>query len=528
MYSSIPRYLSLLEKQGNTGVLKQIRHGIEKEGLRVTRAGNVAQSAHPKGLGSTLTHPYITTDYSEALLEFITPVFQNINSMLSFLEELHCCSVQHINDEVIWASSMPSRLQGDDSIPIAEYGSSNIGKMKHVYRLGLAHRYGRSMQAIAGIHYNFSLSEKLWGALKEDNPVLDASSGYMGLIRNFTRYSWLLMYLFGASPVVDKTFLPDGNSTLKHLSDDTLFLPWAVSLRMSDIGYTNQVQQNLNICSNSLETYTASLSEAMHTPYKPYEISGIKQGDRYIQLNTNILQIENEYYSTIRPKRVSRSGEKPLEALNEHGIEYVEVRCLDINPLLPLGLDENTAFFMDTFLAFCALESSPEINKSEHDSIRFNFQKTVKEGRKPGLMLQSFSNGQLRAVSLKNQGNEVINAMLPVAEILDTVNQTTGYTKSLADQKAKLDNADMTPSAQVLNLVRENNGSFLETMLHRSSIYHDAFKQKPLSRHRRNYFDHLAEQSGKDQKKLESAKHVSFDAFLADYFMPQKKTESVE
>ena len=527
MYSSILRYLSLLEKQGNTGILKQIRHGIEKEGLRVTRAGNIAQSAHPDGLGSALTHPYITTDYSEALLEFITPVFQNIDGMLAFLEELHCCSVPHINDEMIWASSMPSRLQGEGSIPIAEYGTSNIGKMKHTYRLGLAHRYGSSMQAIAGIHYNFSLSEKLWSALKEDNSTLDASSGYMGLIRNFTRHSWLLMYLFGASPAVDKTFLPNENA-LRHLSHDTLFLPWAVSLRMSDIGYTNQVQQNLDICSNSLEAYTASLSKAMLTPYKPYEISGTKQGDQYIQLNTNILQIENEYYSTIRPKRVSRSGEKPLEALNEHGIEYIEVRCLDINPLLPLGIDANTAFFMDTFLTFCALEDSPEINKSEHDSIRFNFQKTVKEGRKPGLMLQSFIDGKLRAVSLKNQGNEVINAMLPVAEILDAVNQTTSYTKSLADQKAKLDNVDMTPSAQVLNLVRENNGSFLETMLHRSSIYHDAFKQKALSRHRKSYFDHLAAQSAKDQQKLENGNHVDFDTFLADYFMSQKESEPVK
>lgn len=515
MYNDTLSHLAQLAQQGDLGVLRHIRHGIEKEGLRVTPTGQLAQSMHQDHLGAALTHPYITTDYSEALLEFITPVFTSINDTLNFLEELHRYTSGYIDNECIWASSMPARLQGDDSIPVGYYGNSNIGRMKYVYRQGLAHRYGKAMQAIAGIHYNFSLPSQLWSMIGQN----EISEGYISLIRNFSRHSWLLMYLFGASPAVDKSFLPESKwGSLESLSGDTLYLPWATSLRMSDIGYTNKVQDRLSICYNGLEEYVSSLSEAIRTPYAPYKVIGIKKGEEYLQLNTNILQIENEYYSTIRPKRVARVGEKPLEALQARGVEYIEVRCLDINPLEPLGINRATAHFTDVFLTFCALSASPKIENPECDAIKFNFQTTVQEGRKPGVMLNVLQGENMHSVPLTELGMLLIDAMRPVAVALDDVNQTDCYSKSLELQQQKLSDSTLIPSAQVLNKIEAQSGSFINTMLTLSQNHGQTFLSKPLSDDRHHYFQQLAEHSLADQKKIESEDVDDFDTFLARYF----------
>ena len=296
--------------------------------------------------------------------------------------------------------------------------------MKHVYREGLAHRYGKAMQTIAGIHYNFSLPEELWAVLHEESGSNQGvslqdfqSESYMSLIRNFRRYSWLLMYLFGASPAISKSFFThSGHSPdLGQLDDDTLFMPWATSLRMSDLGYTNNAQSSLNICYNTLDEYISSLSEAIRTPYEPYEQIGVKKGERYLQLNTNLLQIENEYYSNIRPKRIARRGGKPLTALSKQGIEYIEVRCLDINPFEPLGLKAADAHFLDVFLVYCVFRESPTIEAQECARVTENFRITVNEGRKPGLTLMS----EEGAVNLSDWGQKLLDEMLLVAELLD-------------------------------------------------------------------------------------------------------------
>jgi len=226
--------------------LAGIRRGIEKESLRISTDGTLAQTPHPAALGSALTHPYITTDYSEALLEFITPPSTELHKPLEFLEQLHRYVYSHIGDEVLWVNSMPCMIRNDADVPVAQYGSSNVGRMKSVYREGLGHRYGRKMQTIAGIHYNFSYPEEFWKL----NQVLEGESGplqdyiskrYFDLTRNFQRYSWLLVYLFGASPALCKSFLAGREHQLDTF-DHTLFKPNATSLRMSDLGYQNNAQ----------------------------------------------------------------------------------------------------------------------------------------------------------------------------------------------------------------------------------------------------------------------------------------------
>ncbi len=508
----------MLQQPVSQHVLRGICHGIEREGLRVNASAQLAQTSHPEALGRALTHPYITTDYSEALLEFITPVYSRIDDTLSFLQQLHSYTCQNIGDEYLWAGSMPARLDGDENIPIARYGSSNIGQMKSVYREGLAHRYGKAMQTIAGIHYNFSLPGDFWDLLPahaEEENSDRASAGYLALIRNFRRYAWLLMYLFGASPAISRSFLPDDNTYgLTEKGEDTLYSPYATSLRMSDLGYTNNAQSSLNICYNTLEQYVESLTQAIRTPFEAYEKIGLKKDGKYLQLNTNLLQIENEYYSTIRPKRIARSGEKPVTALRHHGVEYIEVRCLDINPFEPLGLNSSDAHFQDVFLVYCALQSHAAIDQQECDEIEANFTKAVSEGRRPGLELKHRN----QAKNLQHWGREIVEDMLPVARLLDQSNETNQFSQSLNLQLEKLKNPDLTPSAQVLAAMKERNMEYLELILSLSREHSEFFSNSPLSEERLAYFRQVAKRSATDQQQRESEEQTAFDEFLQAYF----------
>ncbi len=520
MTSLYEQRLHLFQQSSNQKLFSGIRHGIEREGLRITSDARLSQTEHPEALGKTLTHPYITTDYSEALLEFITPVYCKVSDVLKFLEELHAYTCRNMEGEYLWAGSMPAILEGDKKIPIARYGSSNPGTMKSVYREGLAHRYGKPMQTIAGIHYNLSLPKEIWEQLQEsqknDGSLDDfQSEGYLALIRNFRRYSWLLMYLFGASPAVDKSFVPDsGNSGLEELDDQTLFLPWATSLRMSDLGYTNNAQSALDICYNTLPEYVSSLEKAIRTPYAPYEALGVKKDGNYLQLNTNVLQIENEYYSNIRPKRVASRGEKPLDALSKGGVEYIEVRCMDINPFEPLGLSSTDAHFLDVFLSFCALHESPEIAGDECRRATSNFAVTVAEGRKPGLLLQS-EDGE---TPLPEWGSQLVESMMPVAELLDKANSTNDFTAAMTVQLEKLQDVEKTPSARLLKELKDSNLGYIDWLTNVSRKHSNDFSDLALDEERQVYFKKLAQESIFDQAQLETSDKGSFDEFLRSYF----------
>ena len=512
-------HLKLLQNAENQHVLRGICHGIEREALRITTEARLSQTAHPEALGKALTHPYITTDYSEALLEFITPVHCRIEDTLAFLEELHQYTCQKNSDELLWAGSMPPLLEGDENIPIAQYGHSNIGRMKSVYREGLSHRYGKAMQTIAGIHYNFSLPDELWALLQQDSQQDEQSfrsEGYLALIRNFRRYSWLLMYLFGASPAASRSFFPDpeNNYGLESFGSDTLVSPYGTSLRMSDFGYTNNAQSSLSICYNTLGEYVDSLTKAIQTPYQAYEDIGLKKNGKYLQLNTNLLQIENEYYSTVRPKRVSRSGEKPVTALRNHGVEYIEVRCLDINPFEPLGLSSTDAHFQDVFLLYCALHSNVELGYSECCESGKNFSKVVAEGRKPGLMLSKLG----QDISLKSWGAQLLEEMLPAATLLDEANDSGLFTLSLQAQQDKLDDISLTPSARVLAAMEEQQSGHLELMQSLSAQHSEYFQKQALESERVSYLKQVAERSRADQQLKESGETKEFGEFLADYF----------
>ncbi|WP_163830898.1 glutamate--cysteine ligase [Spartinivicinus ruber] len=516
--------LAVLSQTDNVQLLSQLQHGIEKESLRVDIAGHLSQQPHPDQLGSKLTHPYITTDYSEALLEFITPVYHNPADALHFQHQLHQYTYQHLGAELLWVNSMPCLLGSDEEIPIAYYGDSNLGKMKYVYREGLAHRYGKAMQTIAGIHYNFSLPTALWELLKEkekNNLTLEdfQSTKYFAMIRNFRRYAWLLMYLFGASPAVSRNFLKHDKHNLQPLNHDTFYLPYATSLRMSDLGYQNNAQAGLNICYNTLSSYVDTISKAIQTPYPKYEQIGVNVNGHYQQLNSNLLQIENEYYSPVRPKRITQSGEHPIDALAGKGVEYVEIRCLDLNPFTPLGIDLTTSHFLDVFLTYCALADSPDIDQLECKAIQHNFDQTVNEGRKPGLMLIR----QEQPIKLTDWAEQLLTELKPVAELLDSAWGGANHKLAIEEQLGKVEDSGQTPSAKVITELQQNKLSFKEFGVVLAKQHADYFLATSLCTKRQNYFDTLAKQSWIDQRHLEAKDTQSFPEFLADYFRTLSK-----
>tara|TARA_B100000446_G_scaffold46793_2_gene43104 strand:- start:27 stop:1568 length:1542 start_codon:yes stop_codon:yes gene_type:complete len=504
---------------------------LEKEGLRVDAHGHIAQTAHPHALGSKLTHPHITTDYSEALLEYITPVYSEPKEALAFLSDLHTFTYHHLENEWIWPGSMPSRLSGNDSVPIADYGSSNVGTMKHVYRKGLDVRYGRIMQAIAGVHYNVSLPDDMWHALREMEKATNIpfndyrSTRYFGMIRHFRRHSWLLLYLFGASPAIDKSFLPNGQvpDKLQPLSDDTYYAPYATTLRMSDLGYQNKVQSQLKICFNSLSNYVNTLRHAISTPWPDYEALGVRNGDEWQQLNANILQIENEYYSDIRPKRVAKHNETPSQALEARGVEYIEVRCLDLNPFDPLGVTESQMRFVDTFLMWCLLSDSPWISDEECDRLDDNRRLVVERGRDPELRLTR--NGE--SVTLPAWGEQIFAEMAEVARLLDAVEEGEPHAAALEALAPRLKDPSLTPSAQMLARLQEGNGSLSDTLLSMAQAQADKLKATPMLRSREALLAQLIDTSHQQQRDIEEADQESFSEFLESYFTKARESRAL-
>ena len=504
--------------------LKGILRGLEKESLRITPKGKLAQTGHPVGLGSALKHPHITTDYSEALLEFITEPLDNIPALLQQLDDIHRFTYQELakNDERLWPASMPSQLPADAEIPVARYGSSNSGTMKTIYRVGLGHRYGRSMQTIAGVHYNFSLPDDFWRELQQqegDSQDLQAfkTQRYFALIRNFRRYFWLLVYLFGAAPAVSNSFVEGRKHRLHAFGDDTQtqHLPFATSLRMGDLGYQSDAQQSLFVCYNNVTNYLRTLCGAITQSHPAYEAIGVKdEAGNYKQLNTSLLQIENEFYSSIRPKRTTQSGETALQALRLRGVEYIEVRCVDLNPYEPLGVNEEQLRVIDAFLLYCLLSDSPETPEDEYAEWQENQKRIVYSGRDPALTLLRDGN----EVAFKDWAQEILERSLDCAKLLDQSYCGEDYVSAVSTQFAKLSNPELTPSARVLADLKTQDRSFFEHTLALAEAHRRYFSERPLAADTQEEFKTQAMQSLVAQTQLEQSPQIPFDDYLAKYY----------
>ncbi|MBW0454124.1 MAG: glutamate--cysteine ligase [Candidatus Kinetoplastibacterium crithidii] len=511
-------FLNKLERLNTqSDISNKILRGIEREGLRVDDNGKLSCRKHPKKLGSPLTNNQITTDYSESMLELITSTHNNIDSLIQELLDTHRFVYESMEKEMLWHNSMPPLLiPNEDDIPIAFYGKSNAGLLKHIYRKGLAHRYGKTMQCISGLHYNFSISNDIWQEIYDNSKAITSSiksDGYSSLIRNFIRYSWLILYLFGSSPAISKTFFkPNHTCKLDILDNETLYMPYATSLRMSDVGYQSKVQEQLKICYNDLDTFIEKITWGLTTSWPEYELIGTYKNNEWLQLNTNILQIENEYYSSIRPKCTVKNGERPINALKKRGIEYIEVRCLDIDPNSSIGISKDTCLFLDSFLLFCALEKSPFFyDENDYKHYYDNFVKVSTHGRKPNLLLKNKN-----SISLVEWGNEIIDKIKPYANLLDKDNPGKLYSKALQTQLEKINNVELTPSFSILNQIQENKQNLHDYTLDKSKQHYDNIMKHEISKETLAEYQRHSENSIELQKNIERNESDSLENYISN------------
>jgi glutamate--cysteine ligase len=503
--SNLNQQLNAKLKTLSPARLGGIRRGVEKESLRSMTGCGIALTPHPQALGSALTHPSITTDYSESQVELITAAHARVEDCVDELIQTHQFVYRALidqGDEMLWVSSMPCGLPTDETIPIGRYGNSNVGKAKSVYRMGLGHRYGRRMQTISGIHYNWSLP----GVTSDE---------YFGLIRNFRRHAFLLLYLFGASPALCPTFVEGRDHGLQRLSAEALFLPHATSLRMGSLGYQSDAQATLAVSYNGLEGYAASLHEALTSPYPAYEALGIRNpGGEYNQLSTTLLQIENEFYGTIRPKRTIFSGERPLHALRQRGVEYIEVRLMDLDPFITIGITAETMRFLDIFLLHCLLSESPADNPTEIDELKYNQHHTAARGREQGLRLKRNS----EQVPLVQWGAQILRECETIAAALDAAHQSKDYSSALATASARLADASLTPSARVLRAMQSaHNNSFVKFVQAQSLQTRDTLLAMPWHPSQQARFEALSQKSVADQRAIEAADIMPFEEYRQEY-----------
>jgi len=515
--------LKQLANADNAQETLTFQRGIERELLRTTQQGALALTQHPNVLGAKLTHPSITTDFSESQLELITPVHPSTETVLADLGQIHQWTAQNLSDERLWPGSMPCRLPEEHLIPLAYYGDSNLGRLKTTYRHGLGIRYNRTMQTICAVHYNFSFNQPFFDRLHQvagSQPLSPAakqtyrSEQYFGLMRNFRSLAWLPAYLFGASPAVDQSFVRNQQHDLLPLGDQTFYKPYATSLRSGGLGYQSSTQTELlNVCYNSLENYTATLRHGITTQFGPYQALEQHKTTQFAQVNTNILQSEAEFYSSVRAKSNPPPGQNFLKHLDETGVGYIEVRMLDINPYLPLGVSADQLNFMDLLLLHCMLTPSPEHDESLCQEAVRNFTRATEAGRKPGLILDN----KAQPIILQAWARKLFEALYELADILDPLHQTTRYKACLDALIERVDDPDMTPSGQILKDLMSQSVSLIDHHLQLSRRHHQDFMTQPIEAAVSQTFEEVAAQSRRDFDQIPANRDEDFSEFLANY-----------
>jgi len=529
---SLNDYIDVFNQNENFKTLAGIGRGIEREALRVLPEGKLSEHDHYSQLGSALTHGEITTDYSETLLEFITPVSHSPEVAIAQLQDIQKFTFANIDGELLWPMSMPCFVDDANKVSLAQYGNSNIGKMKTVYRQGLKNRYGSMMQVIAGIHFNISFSHDFWriiqslqkqGQNQKDSQPLNEfiSDQYFSILRNYKRYCWLIPYLYGSSPAICESFLQGKKPQLpfKKSPSGALYLEYATSLRMSDLGYTSSEQSSLRICYNNLHDYVDGVQNAIGLKSDEFAKIGVKVNGQYQQLNSNILQIENELYAPIRPKQVMKTGEKPSQALRDRGVEYIEVRALDVNPFVDTGISIEQIHFLDIFITYCAFIENNKFDCNSQQHYENNMNDVVLKGRDPALLLSDEScDGKVELKSIITWGNELFDDMAKVALLLDQAYQTTQYSKSIDRERAKINDVSLTLSAKLLSIMIDEGQSLTQYSLTLAAKYREETTVRDYQYYSQQYFIDSATESHKKQRTIEESDTLNFDDFLVSYF----------
>ena len=497
-----------LKNHQDTGFFKNLKilRGIERESLRVTQEGNISQNNHPKNLGSPLTSKDITTDFAEALVELITPTFESAEELFEHLNLLHKFLYSEMGEEILWNFSMPCAFQSEQEIKIAEYGKTNSGMLKHIYRKGLRLRYGSIMQSVSGIHYNFSISNQSWKALSK-NPTQDfINNKYLGAIRNIKRNFWFLLERLGASPIAHESYLFNREHSLEEHLEDDLFLPNATSLRMSEVGYQSSIQNELKISYNNLDEFIDAIIKGIKTPVQDFQDMGLFDGNGIPQqISTGILQIENELYDIVRPKRSGPSGSRPATLLKEQGIEYLELRGIDINPFIPEGIDENKIKLLDVYIMHALISDSPEVSDTEIEEIRANQKAMVESGRSKDIKLKR-GGVDIPLLELKTVLHDELKQ---VASAMDEY--CPGYSNAVDSEM----NIDILPSERIMNEIKSQNISFQEYGLSQSKKI--ANNLRSTNSNDFSELKHNVEVSLKDLKNLQENAGTDINKYVELY-----------
>ena len=496
-------------------LLRFSKVGFEKESLRVINS-SISQHPHPESLGSALCNDYITTDFSEAQLELVTPPLNNKIKGLNFLEDIHHFVSCNIEDEILWPFSMPTVINKDKDIPIADYGPSNLGVFKQIYRNGLSHRYGRMMQAISGVHYNYSVPDSIWQSSLFKNMDVDSkrvrSAAYFNMLRNIYRINWLILYLFGASPIITRSFITKGSQSLKQLDSQTFYLPYATSLRMSDYGYCNIHRNKLQVSMNSLQEYVSDLRKATNTSLDEFATIDTINTKLQKQINENVLQIDDEYYAVARAKSKTISEQRTTSKLSQGGVDYIELRSLDLNPYSRIGIDKETVLFLETLLTYCFIKQGQNFTDDEIRNINHNNSLVAEKGREPNLCLSK--NGE--KASLKDWGKEIIDNLLPIADVLDS--DKMQYTNAIELMRTKINDPNLTLSGRFLDEILSKNLSFVDfgnTIGESNKTYYiNLEKSKNINW---GLLEKESIDSHNQQKVLEMDDRQSFKTFVEDY-----------
>lgn len=546
MYSEVIKKTDRLVNHCSPSLFADRQIGLEKESLRVSAHGGISQRDHPEALGRALTHPNITTDFSEALLEMVTPPCASADDAINYLTAIHQFIVQRLPEgEHIWNTSMPCILRGGQSVRIGEYGSSHSGQMKHAYRRGLGLRYGRRMQAIAGVHFNFSVPDPSWlvqtklnaqlpdidlcEQLWQDTSAIEQQAlrtqGYFCMMQNLLRIGWLVPYLFGASPAICASFLNEGEGDeLSVWNTSTRYAQHGTSLRMGKIGYRYREDQpiDLTVRHTDVDAYIADIIGHVSTEHPAYRDLGLFDGDGlFQQLSTARLQIENEYYSSVRPKQIANSGELPIHALRERGIRYLELRSVDVNLEHPNGLELEQVAFLELLMLFAWMAKPAPLGADEVQACTSNVKKVAHSGREPGLQLQ----GPQGDISLSSWGLQIMRCLEPVASWLDQERQTPLYLPALQAQKAKLEDSELTPSARILAGIKET-GSFFEYAQDLSKAHHATLGKLPQDEAIHASLLQKVQDSITMQTQMEDSSSGSFETFLGAYLNQIHKADA--
>ncbi|MGL5381250.1 bifunctional glutamate--cysteine ligase GshA/glutathione synthetase GshB [Clostridium sp.] len=440
--------LKVLKTFGDSKFLLEGKFGIERESLRVNSNGKLSLKPHPDSFGGKLSNPYITTDFSESQVELITPTFNTIDETYKFLNALYDIVALGIEDEYLWPQSMPCDIPENDRIPIAEFCECKVGSEARAYREKLLKKYGGKKQLISGIHYNFSFNEIIINKLYKESNTDESykefrNNVYLKVVRNYLKYRWLLIYLLGGAAIIHESYDAECASKLDKVSEGSFSNIGAISYRNSECGYKNKI--DLFPDYNSVKGYVESVNEF------------VREG---------LIDSHKELYSQIRLKAYDNN--KFLQSLLDDGINYLEIRSIDINPFSKTGISLEDLNFINIFTLFLLVEEEDNYDKWQEEAL-YNQNLIARYGEEEIILKR---HGKI--VDKNEWAIEILNKIKAINDELNL-----GKEEIIDNMIEKVVNPNLTYAHRIKEIVKEEG--YVETYIglakeYKKQAYENRFK----------------------------------------------------